>query len=361
MQGQAALQQAGTSEKMANMSIQDMQTLLNAYNQYAAPQQAGAAQAISGLQAPGQQTGQLASNYINQLGSPSTAGGVNSPQLLQQLEQFLGNPQATAAQQQFGTTNANLNNTGGTNLAQQAPGLQSFYQNEMQNGINPQYAQNAQNQLTQQFQTSQNNILANARPGQNTTALEQQAQNNLLTQGANLGGQLAGESQQISQQGAQGAQQLASAQDQQKMQMLQQALQNAGASTEQINQFLTQAFQTGNQYQQQQIGNAGQAAQAGTSALDTIMNFINQKANFLPGVGSNAANLSENLGYQSQQGLANLSNNLANNNPFATLFGGGGSTNNTSSTGGGDSSSYTNPSVSPTAPITPGGMLSTPY
>ena len=361
MQGQAALEQAGTSQQMANMSIQDMQTLLNAYNQYAAPQQAGAAQAISGLQAPGQQSGQLASNYINQLGSPSTAGGVNSPQLLQQLEQFLGNPQTTAAQQQFGTTNANLNNTGGTNLAQQAPGLQSFYQNEMQNGINPQYAQNAQNQLTQQFQTSQNNILANARPGQNTTALEQEAQNNLLTQGANLGGQLAGESQQISQQGAQGAQQLASAQDQQKMQMLQQALQNAGASTEQINQFLTQAFQTGNQYQQQQIGNAGQAAQAGTSALDTIMNFINQKANFLPGVGSNAANLSENLGYQSQQGLANLSNNLANNNPFATLFGGGGSTNNASSTGGGDSSSYTNPSVSPTAPITPGGMLSTPY
>jgi ABC-type transporter Mla subunit MlaD len=123
------------------------------------------------------------------------------------------------------------------------------------------------------------------------------------------------------------------------MQMLQQALTNAGASTEQINQFLTQAFNTGNQYQQQQIGNAGTAANAGTSSLNTILNYINQRQNFLPGVASNAANLSEQMGNASQTGLSNLSNSLANNNPFASLFGGG--SNNSSGGDAGQSQTVT--------------------
>ena len=46
-----------------------------------------------------------------------------------------------------------------------------FYRNEMQNGLNPQFATNAQNQLQQQFGTSVSDILGRAAPGQNTGAM----------------------------------------------------------------------------------------------------------------------------------------------------------------------------------------------
>lgn len=91
-----------------------------------------------------------------------------------------------------------------TNIAQAAPSLTSFFTNEMNTGINPTFALNAQNQLSQNFDQSLNTIRANTAPGQNPNASIMQLQDNLLSQSANLGGQLAGESQQFSNQGAAG-------------------------------------------------------------------------------------------------------------------------------------------------------------
>src|ERR1019366_165803 len=93
-----------------------------------------------------------------------------------------------------------LSNPGGTNLASNSPGIESFYKGEMQNGGGPGFQQastNAQSQLQQQFAQSMSSILGNTAPGQNPAAAEQQAQNSLLSSSANLGSSLAGQQQGI--------------------------------------------------------------------------------------------------------------------------------------------------------------------
>ena len=121
--------------------------------------------------------------------------GAQTPQMMQQFMQLASNPQALAA---FTGINAPgmtqgatiyLSHPGQTNLAQMFPGANAqlgpgqsalglgggqamdFYRNEMQTGINPQFALNAQNQLQQQFGTSVSDILGRAAPGQNTGAM----------------------------------------------------------------------------------------------------------------------------------------------------------------------------------------------
>jgi hypothetical protein len=115
-------------------------------------------------------------------------------------------------------------NTGGTNLASATPGLNTFYQGEMNNGLNQQTQLNAQSQLQQQFGQSEAAIKNNAAPGTNTANQQQQAQNQLISGSTNLAGSLAGQNQQVMQQGAQGVASTAGSLDTQTMNMLTQAL-----------------------------------------------------------------------------------------------------------------------------------------
>ena len=131
------------------------------------------------------------------------------------------------------------------------------YAGMMTNGLNPQVQNNAQSQLQQQFQTSQANIDASALPGQNTAALNQEAQNSLLSNSTNLAGTLAGENQQVRTQGAQGLTSAASGLDSQTM------------------QYLMQAAGLGTQYNQTVLGNQAAGAGFGQNLIDQLMNFTN--------------------------------------------------------------------------------------
>jgi hypothetical protein len=136
---------------------------------------------------------------------------------------------------QSGTTGVNQNavgqqainyetNTGGTNLASATPGLNTFYQGEMKNGLNQQTQLNAQNQLQQQFGQSEAAIKNSAAPGTNTANQQQQAQNQLISGSTNLAGNLAGQNQSTMAQGAAGVASTAGGLDTQTMNMLTSAL-----------------------------------------------------------------------------------------------------------------------------------------
>ena len=221
---------------------------------------------------------------------PGGAGSM-TPQMMQQFMTMASNPQALAA---FTGINAPgmmqnatnyLSHPGQTNLAGMVPGAMGqlapgqsamglggsqamdFYRNEMQQGVNPQFATNAQNQLQQQFGTSVSDILGRAAPGQNTGAQMLGAQNQLLSSSANLGGQLAGMGQQYANQGAQGLVGTGQAMDANTLQRIMGQYQMAGGLDAQTMQMLTGAANMGTGYNQQALGNIGQGAQMGMGAL----------------------------------------------------------------------------------------------
>ena len=229
-------------------------------------------------------------------GSMMGPGGAAAmtPQMMQQYMTLANSPQALAA---FTGINAPglmqhatnyLNRPGQTNLAGMVPGAMGqlapgqsalglggsqaadFYRGEMQNGLNPQFAQNAQNQLQQQFGTSVSDIMSRAAPGQNTGAMLESAQNQLLSSSANLGGQLAGMGQQYANQGAQGLVGTTGAMDQNTLARIMGQYQMAGGLDAQKMQMLTQGAQMGSAYNQQQLGNVGQGAGMGMQALQGI-------------------------------------------------------------------------------------------
>lgn len=247
-------------------------------------------------QAPG-----AASSYLNNAMSPQALAaltGINAGGLTSNATNYLSKP-------------------GSTNLSQVSPGVLSTYANMMVNGLNPQVQNNAQSQLQQQFQTSQANIDASALPGQNTAALNQEAQNNLLTQSTNLAGNLAGQNQAVRSQGASGLTSAASGLDAQTM------------------QYLMQAAGLGTQYNQTVLGNQAAGAGFGQNLIDQLMNFTNT-GNQLNEFGIGALG---SLGSQiTQEGEmfadlgSNAGANAAQTNPFSILgnmlsgmnFGGGG-------------------------------------
>jgi hypothetical protein len=203
-----------------------------------------------------------------------------------------------------GNALAYLSHPGQTNLAATTPGTSSFYANELANGLNPQTQQNAQNQLQQQYQQSQNAIRANATPGQNLSSMQQAAQNNLLTNSANLSGQLAGENQQVQAQGAQGLQNNALGLDSQTMQML------LGAA------------QLGTNYNQTVLGNQAAGSSALQQALSQLQGFTGQGAQLGEFGTSTLASLGSQLGQEGEAytGLAsNAASSAAQNNPFSSL------------------------------------------
>jgi hypothetical protein len=170
------------------------------------------------------------------------------------------------------------------------PGLEQFYKNEQQQGLNPQYAQNAQNQLGQANQQGMAEILRNAAPGTNTNALMQNLQSNFLQNSANLQGNLAGQSQNFANQGAQGLAGTAGAADTQKLGLLQ-AGNTAG---QQGNASALQNLLTVLQQGQSAQSGANSFMQQGGTDLQAAMNALS-------GLSSQNAAQAQQFGQQAQQ------------------------------------------------------------
>lgn len=207
---------------------------------------------------------------------------------------------------------------GSTNLAGATPGVLDFYAKQMQQGIDPRFASNAQDQLQQNFQRSLGALDASARPGQNLGAQQREMQNSMLTQSANLGGQLAGESQQLAGQGAQGM------------------LGAAGGLDAQTLAMLNNAAQLGMGYNQQAFGNMQTGLNEGQSMEQQIMNFLGMGNSLQEGALSGFGNVAGMLGNQAQNMMSGAgAAQAAAGNPWSTVaqglssmsgmnFGGGG-------------------------------------
>jgi hypothetical protein len=306
-QAQEQLAQTSQNQLMTNIG-----NTTNQYNQsyspLVSPTSSGFGSELSG-----------ASGQLGSLSSILTQAGLD-PSVISQITGINSNQLSQNAI-------SNDQNTSGTNLAGATPGASSFYQNEMQNGINPQYAQNAQNQLQQNQNQQIAQAKASAAPGQNVNANIQSIQNAGLTNSANLAGNLAGQNQQIEQQGASGLLSSATNLDSQKQGMLQ------------------SAATAGNALNQQQISNLSTSANAGSSILSALQSFIGQglgaeqTANSeLGGVSGTAATSAASMQNQAQQygasaanGLGSAASNIGNLFGTTGMLGGSGST----STGGG--------------------------
>jgi hypothetical protein len=227
------------------------------------------------LSGPGAQTPGMMSQFMNLASSPGALAaftGINAPGLTQGATNYLSKPGQTNLAQMFPGANAQLA-PGQSALGLGGSQAMDFYRNEMQQGINPQFASNAQNQLQQQFGTSVSDIMSRAAPGQNTGAMMESAQNQLLSSSANLGGQLAGMGQQYANQGAQGLVGTGQAMDANTLQRIMGQYQMAGGLDQQTMQMLTQAAQLGTGYNQTMLGNVGQGVGMGMQGLSGAENL----------------------------------------------------------------------------------------
>lgn len=246
------------------------------------------------LSGPGAQTPGMMSQFMNLASNPQALAaftGINAPGLMQGATNYLSKPGQTNLAQMFPGATAQLA-PGQSALGLGGSQAMDFYRNEMQQGINPQFAQNAQNQLTQQFGTSVSDIMSRAAPGQNTGAMLESAQNQLLSSSANLGGQLAGMGQQYANQGAQGLVGTGQAMDANTLQRVMGQYQMAGGLDQQTMQMLTQAAQMGTGYNQTMLGNVGQGVGMGMQGLSGAENLGQL------GVGMNqfGMNMMQNMG-----------------------------------------------------------------
>jgi len=208
---------------------------------------------------------------VNSGGNLQGQTGVNPNAGLQQLTQYASQPQNTALQ---GVT----------------PGLQQFYQNEQTQGLNPQYAQNAQNQLSQANQQGLKTEMAHAAPGTNMNALMQNNQAQFLQDSTNLQGNLAGQSQNFANSGAQGVANTAGAADTQKLGLLQAGNTAGQQGNTQALQNLLSSLGVGTQAQ----SNTNSFMQQGGTDLQQAMNALS-------GLSSQNASMANSFGQQAQQ------------------------------------------------------------
>ncbi len=208
---------------------------------------------------------------VNSGGNLQGQTGVNPNAGLQQLTGYASQPQ-------------------NTNLAGVTPGLQNFYQNEQNTGLNPQFAQNAQSQLGQANQQGMQQILNNAAPGTNQNALMQNLQSQFLANSTNLQGNLAGQSQNFANTGAQGVANTAGAADTQKLGLLQ-AGNTAGqqGNTQSLTNLLSTLTQG-----QNSLNSSDTFALQGQSALEQAMGALS-------GMSTQNANQANQFGQQAQQ------------------------------------------------------------
>ena len=289
-QQKAANAQANQAMQMQQQSQQAIQNMANqetgAYNKYYQPLQQGTMQGFQGeLGQTNAQMPQLLSQLLKAGVNPSVLSkitGIDSNQLMQQVTKYLSNPDAT-------------------NLAQQTPGAQAFFNQEMKTGLNPMVANNAQSQVQQGLAQQLSDARAHAAPGQNVNALEKDLRNQALMQQTNLAGNLAGQSQNFMNQGAQGSLATAGGLDQQKAQMLQGAA-NAGSG-----------------YNQQAYNNLGSSAASGQGIYQALQNYLGQGQGLLSQAGNQLAGVSGNA-LQAQQAGQNAANQAGQG--FASSIGG---------------------------------------
>jgi hypothetical protein len=309
----------------ANHEDQQIQQLLNQISKQQQGVQGNLESSIGGIQGTAAGYLGLLPGLLSSLQSENKGVGAQAPGAALQFLQNALSPSALA-----GTTGINagglaglatnyLSNPGATNLSQVTPGLESFYKQEEATGLNPQVQQNAQNQLLQQFDSSLDTLEGQAAPGQNLAGAQQALQNNLLTASTNLGGQLAGESQQYKNIGAQGVASTAGALDQQTMSMLM----NAFGLGNQYNQTVLGNQQSGAGFGQNILDQLGQTANVGnslneyaSSSLGSLNSSLMSQADYLTGLGQNAA---------SAAGANNPFSALANSLSFLPTGGGAGS------------------------------------
>lgn len=273
------------------------------------------------LKGAGSQVPGAASTYLNEAMSPAAlaaASGVDAGGLTRAATDYLSHPGDTNLAQAAPGALSTLANPN-TNLAGVSPALQQFFQKEMTHGIDPTFAQNAQNQVGQNYTQSVNDLKATARPGQNLFAQERDLNDNMLKNSANLGGQLAGESQQFANQGAEGVASTAGNLDQQNFGRIAQLLQSAGLIDSQTASMLTGGAELGNNYNQTVLGNAASGAGFGQNLLQQIMGFIGQ-GNQTQESAMNALGGLAGMFNGNAANAASIAGNAPQSNPFASLF-----------------------------------------
>ena len=328
-EGNAAQTAANAQQQLNQQDIAGLQALLNSYNQEYAPQIPTAAADIGAEGAgAGSQANQLASLFQQAGVDPaiiSQITGVNADQLAQTATKYLSTPGATQTGQ-IGSNVVQQLMSPSTALSAATPGLSSFYGNEMTQGINPQFAENAANQLQQSYNQAKSDLEAHRQPGQNVGAQEKNMFDQLLSSQTNLGSQLAGESQQFANQGAAGVAGTAANLDTQTQQRLISALQSAGVIDQQTASNLLSAANLGSSTQQTQLSNIGNAASSSQNVIDQLMNFINSgRSTVLPGLaqlgqlgqqyGTTAANLGAAAGQSFSNAATGIGNAMAGSSP----------------------------------------------
>lgn len=222
-------------------------------------------------------------NTMNPIIAALTSGGYSLPGINSQVFSYLLNPS-------------------GTNLAQVAPQLTSFYGNEMTQGLSPSTINAAYNQNQVNNQQNINSILNQLGPNVNAGSIISQLGMQGMQSNALLGSQLASENQAVKQQGAAGLGTTATALDTQTMQMLMSALSGATGETTTGLSALQNIFGTG--------------TSAGTSLTGEGAQLQDQEGNWMQDIGSLFSG-AMSLGSLGSMGI----------NPFsglASLFGGGG-------------------------------------
>jgi hypothetical protein len=335
-QGMASQTAANSQSKMNDQTMQALQSLLGSYNSSYAPALGPTGSDVTAeASGAGSQANGLASLFQSLGADPAMIQqltGINANAGTQALTNYASNPGQTQLGQIAPGAIGQMMNTGGTNLAGANQGLSSFYQNEQKNGINPQTANNAQDQLQQGYNQAVSNVNANAQPGQNTNAQQQDMFNSLLSQKTNLAGNLAGQSQQFMNQGAQGVAQTAGGLDSQTMSMLMNALQSSGMLNSATLGNLQAGSQAGQSANQTALGNVGSASSSSQNAIDQAMNFIGQgRSSLIPGINAGQS-MAQNYGVQAQN-AGNNASNLAGS--AITSFLNGGNRSSGGSSGGG--------------------------
>ena len=297
---------------MQQQLLGNIQNQTNEYNQTYKPQLGNLATGLGQeAQAANGLSGQLSQLLLHAGMDPSVISqitGIDAKQLTQNAINYESNPGATQTGQVGGNVVGQLGNTGGTNLAQQTPGILQAYQQEAKNGINPQFAQNAQNQIQQSLTQQEAQTRASSHPGENIQGTIQNLQNQALSQQANLAGNLAGRSQEFQNTGLQGLEGAAQGLDTQKSSQLLQQLQAAGVIDAQTMSMLQNAAAGGTNFNQQQFGNLQTSNNGANSIYEALNNFVQSGQHNVQAGYNPLAGIANSYGQQATQAAQNAAN-----------------------------------------------------
>lgn len=321
-QNAAANQAAQEQAQINNQLLQDTNTLTNQYNNSYSPLLSPLS---SGYQSEAGATdsniGQITTQLLQAGMDPSQIQqltGINANQIMQQAEQYMTNPNQTQVGQVGGNVVSQLGNTSGTNLAGATPTASNVFTQQMNQGIDPTFAQNALNQIQQGENQQIAQIKASAQPGTNINGMLMDAQNNALTQEANASANMAGQSQALRAQGATSLLGAASGLDTQKSNMLTQQLNAAGSVDQEKLNMLQQAAQGASGFNQQAFQNLGAVAQQGNNNLSQIQGFLGQGQGAMQSGYNSLAHIGDSYATQ-QQNAQTAAGNAASG--AATSFG----------------------------------------